>query len=92
MARPSVRTDYHQCHACHARIIWPVDGKGTSLAPVNFGPDPTGCVAIQHTATGTWLGRVIEQGDAGPIFPEKRFRWHRETCQPRTGEAAVSRL
>lgn len=86
MARASVRTDYRECTACHGRIIWPVDTSGTRLAPVSLGPDPAGTVAVQHTATGTWLGRVIEQGDVGPIFPEKRFRWHRETCQPRASE------
>lgn len=86
MTRASVRTEYHQCPACHTRIIWPVDRKGNRMAPVNWGPDPTGCIAVQHTATGTWLGRVVGQGDPAPIFPEKRFRWHGETCRPRTGE------
>ena len=74
-------TDYAQCGTCHTRLVWPVDAHGVKLAPVNWGPDPAGTVAVQHTATGTWLGRVIEQGQPGPVFPEKRFRWHRETCQ-----------
>ena len=76
-------TDYAECHTCHTRLIWALDAHGTRLPPVNWGPDPAGTVAIQHTAALEWLGRVIEQGQVGPIFPEKRFRWHRETCTPR---------
>ena len=73
-------TDYAACGTCHTRIIWPVTARQEKLPPVNFGPDPAGTVAVQHTANGTWLGRIIEQGSPAPIFPEKRFRWHRETC------------
>jgi hypothetical protein len=87
MARPSLVTDYHQCPACQrVRIIWPVDEHGKALPPVNWTPDPAGVVAVQHTAAGTWLARILGQGDPAPVFPEKRFRWHRETCQQaRTG-------
>ena len=73
-------TDYAECGTCHTRLVWPVDAHGVKLPPVNWGPDPAGTVAVQHTATGTWLGRVIEQGGRAPVFPEKRFRWHWETC------------
>ena len=88
MARPSVRTDYHECAACHQRIIWPVDEHGKALPPVNWASasDPLGTVAIWHEASGTWRARIIGQGDPAPRDPEKRFRWHRETCRPRTGE------
>ena len=79
-------TDYAECHACHTRVVWAVTSDGKRLPPVNWGPDETGTVAIQHTAGGAWLGRVIGQGDTPPIFPEKRFRWHRETCQAGTGQ------
>lgn len=83
MTRAPAHTDYHQCPNCHRRIIWPIDMKGGRLPPVNWTPDPYGTVAVQHTATGGWLARVIEQGAPAPVFPEKRFRWHRETCTPR---------
>ena len=73
-------TDYAQCGTCHTRIVWPVDGRGGKLPAVNWAPDPAGTVAVQHEVNGTWRGRVIEQGQPGPRFPEKRFRWHRETC------------
>ena len=79
-------TDYAECHACHTRLVWPVDAHGKRLPPVNWGPDPAGTVAVQHTATGAWLGRILGQGDTPPIFPEKRFRWHRETCVTEAGE------
>ena len=48
MARPSVRTDYHECHACHERIIWPVDSNSTPLPPLNWASasDPFGTVAV----------------------------------------------
>ena len=71
-------TDYHQCPACHTRIVWPVDTTGRKLPPANWGPDPAGTLAIQHTATGTWLGRVLAS-DERPVFPEKRFSRHQ--CQ-----------
>jgi hypothetical protein len=85
MARPSLRTAYNECAACHARIVWPVDWDGNRLPPLNWASvsDPFGTVAVWHTAEGYWLARIIGQGSAPPIFPEKRFRWHRETCQPR---------
>jgi hypothetical protein len=79
-------TDYAACQTCRARVIWPIDKHGVKLAPVNWGPDPAGTVAVQHLATGAWLGRVIEQGGPAPVFPEKRFRWHRETCATVDGE------
>ena len=81
-------TTYTECHACHARIVWPVDIAGTRMAPLNWAPasDPYGTVAVWHEADGTWRARVIGQGDPPVTAPEKRFRWHRETCTPRTGE------
>jgi hypothetical protein len=70
-----VKTDYTDCPTCHVRVIWPVTKAGVKLPPANYGPDPAGRMAIQHTATGAWLARFLAI-DEGPIFPEKRYSAH----------------
>jgi hypothetical protein len=72
-------TAYTECPTCHVRVIWPVTSDGIHLPPVNWGPDPTGIVPIQHTATGTWLARTpfLARDDPDPVFPEKRFSLHK---------------
>ena len=71
-------TDYAACGYCGTRLIYPMTVTGGKLPAVNFGPDPAGTMAIQHTATGTWLGRFLAR-DEQPIIPEKRFGLHK--CQ-----------
>ena len=69
-------TDFAQCGTCRTRIIWPETATGQRLPPVNWAPDPTGEMAVQHSATGrTWLGRWPERGE-DVRFPEKRRRKH----------------
>lgn len=75
-------TDYAECGTCHVRIIYPMTATGGKLPPVNFGPDPGGEMAVQHSANGDWLGRWPKRGEV-VVFPEKRFRRHqcREAAQ-----------
>lgn len=80
MPKPAVRphtiTDYMECGTCRTRVIYPVDAHGRKLPPVNWAPDPTGEMAVEHTATGTWLGSWPRPGE-DVTFPRKRFRLHK---------------
>lgn len=70
----TVKTDYRQC-ACGARLIFPRTANGKKLPPVDYQPDPIGTVAVQHAATGAWLGRFLAK-DEDPVIPEKRYALH----------------
>ena len=66
---------YQECKYCHIRIIFPRNAEGKKLPPVNYGPDPQGTVAVQHTVAGGWLGRFLASLEY-PNAPEKRHALH----------------
>ena len=45
------------------------------MPPVEFGPDPIGTVAVEHKASGAYIGRFLAK-DEQPIPPETRHAVH----------------
>lgn len=68
-------TDRTTCKYCGTRIIFPRTAEDKKMPPVNYGEDPIGTVAVQHTNTGAWVGRWLAK-DQHPNVPEKRHALH----------------
>lgn len=68
-------TDHRTCKYCGTRLIFARTPDGKKLPAVEYGEDPLGTVAVQHTATGAWIGRFLAK-DEQPIVPEKRHAVH----------------
>lgn len=56
-------TDFRECKWCGVRLILAVTAEGGKLPPANYGADPAGPLAIEHTPAGAWIGRFLTDGE-----------------------------